>query len=155
MVWVVSSATRLDFTPEKHNVPNLQEGGRHQGTSGEPENFFHTGIFSRTSQPGLNRYTDWATRPTHIYRYIYLYICVYIRLYACVCVRECVWSYFSTTVSLFNFHFIISTPTTQRAKWISTLFTNRLRSMVAITCFYLNRWRKGKQITVCVMLTPP
>jgi len=38
--------------------------GGPQGRSGRAENLIPTGIRSRTAQPAVSRYTDWATRPT-------------------------------------------------------------------------------------------
>ena len=38
--------------------------GGPQGRSGRAENLVPTGIRSRTVQPVVSRYTDWATRPT-------------------------------------------------------------------------------------------
>ena len=40
-----------------------------QCRSERAENFVPTGIRSRTVQPVVSRYTDWATRPTYIYIY--------------------------------------------------------------------------------------
>ena len=37
-----------------------------QGRSGRAENLIPTWIRSRTVQPVVSRYTDWATRPTHV-----------------------------------------------------------------------------------------
>ena len=61
--WVVSSTPRPHFTPGKDPVPVLQEAGWAQGRSGRTENLVPTGIRSRTVQPVVSRYTDWATRP--------------------------------------------------------------------------------------------
>jgi len=47
--------------------------GGPQGRSGRAENLVLTGIRSRTVQPAVNRYTDWATGPTLTVIYIYLY----------------------------------------------------------------------------------
>ena len=68
----------------KTRYPLYRRLGGPQGRSGRAENLVPTGIRSRTVQPLVSRYTDWATRPT-IYIYIYIYI------YLCVCVR-CNWS---------------------------------------------------------------
>ena len=55
-VWVVSSMLRLDFTPEKDQVPILQRLGGPQGQSGRAENLIPTRISSRTVQPiGSNK----------------------------------------------------------------------------------------------------
>ena len=51
----------------KDPVPILQEAvGGPQGRYGRAENLVPTGIRSRTVQPVVSRYTDWATRPTLI-----------------------------------------------------------------------------------------
>jgi len=55
--WVVSNTPWPHFTPEKDPVPILQEAEW-------VENLVPTGIRSRTVQPIVSRYTDWATRPT-------------------------------------------------------------------------------------------
>ena len=62
--WVVSSMRRPQFTPRKDTVPILQEALWAPGpvwTSGKSR---PTGIRSRTVQPVVSRYTDWATGPT-------------------------------------------------------------------------------------------
>jgi len=64
--WVVNSTPRAHFTPEKDAVLILQEAGWAQDRSGRAENLILTGIRSRTIQPVVSRYTDWATRPTHV-----------------------------------------------------------------------------------------
>jgi hypothetical protein len=63
--WMVSSTPRPHFTPRKDLVPILQEAGWAQGRSGWAEILVPTGIRSRTVQPVVSRYTDWATRPTY------------------------------------------------------------------------------------------
>jgi len=45
-----------------------------QGRSGRAENLVSTEFRSRTVQPVVSRYTDWATRPTHIYIHAGLHI---------------------------------------------------------------------------------
>ena len=49
--------------------PFYRRLGGPQGRSGRVENLVPTGIWSRTVQPVVSRYIDWATRPTlaHIY----------------------------------------------------------------------------------------
>jgi len=49
-------------SPEKDPVPIVQGGPR--GRSGRAENLVLTGIRSRTFQPVVSCYTDWATRAT-------------------------------------------------------------------------------------------
>jgi len=63
--WVVSSTPRPHFTPGKDSVPILQEAewAPRAGLEGA-ENLVPTGIRSRTVQPVVSRYTNWATRPT-------------------------------------------------------------------------------------------
>ena len=62
--WVVSSTPRLHFNPGKTRYPFYRRLGGPQDRSGRPENLVPTGIRSRTVQPVVSRYTDWATRPT-------------------------------------------------------------------------------------------
>jgi hypothetical protein len=52
--------------PGKTRYPFYRRLGGPQGRSGRSENLFPTGIRSRTVQPTVSRYTDWATGPTHI-----------------------------------------------------------------------------------------
>ena len=54
--WVVSRMPRPHFTPGKHPVHILQ-------VAGWAENLVPTRIRSRTVQPVVSRYTDWATGP--------------------------------------------------------------------------------------------
>ena len=50
--------------PGKTGYPFYRRLGGPQGRSGRAENLVPTGIRSRTVQPVVSRYTDWATRPT-------------------------------------------------------------------------------------------
>jgi len=50
--------------PEKTRYPFYRRLGGPQGRSGRAENFFPTGIRSRTAQSLVSRYTDWATQHT-------------------------------------------------------------------------------------------
>ena len=50
--------------PGKTLYPFYWRLGRSQDRSGRAENLVPTGIRSRTVQPVVSRYTDWATRPT-------------------------------------------------------------------------------------------
>ena len=69
--WVVSSTPRSHFIPRKDSVPILQEARWAPGPFWTgAENLVPTGNRSRTVQPVVSRYTDWATRPT-IYLGIY------------------------------------------------------------------------------------
>jgi len=51
--------------PEKIRYPLYRRLGGPQGRSGRAENLVPTGIRSRTVQPVVSRYTDWATEPTN------------------------------------------------------------------------------------------
>ena len=55
--------------PGKTRYPLYRRLGGPQGWSGRAENLIPTGIRSRTVQPIVIRYTDWATRPTIIHWY--------------------------------------------------------------------------------------
>ena len=50
--------------PGKTRYPFYKRLGVPQGRSGRVENLVPTRIRSRTVQPVVSRYTDWATRPT-------------------------------------------------------------------------------------------
>jgi hypothetical protein len=50
--------------PGKTRYPFYRRLGGPQGWSGGAENLTPTGIRSRTVQPVVSCYTDWATRPT-------------------------------------------------------------------------------------------
>ena len=65
--WVVSSTLRLHFTPGKTRYPLYRRLGGPQGRSGWAENLVPTGIRSRTVQPIVTHYTNWATPPTLYY----------------------------------------------------------------------------------------
>jgi len=68
--WVVSSTPRPHFTSRKDPAPILQEAGWAPGPVWTgAENLVPTGIRSRTFQPVVSPYTDWATGPTFIYIY--------------------------------------------------------------------------------------
>ena len=54
-----------NLPPRKTRYPFYRRLGGPQGRSGRAENPVPTGIRSRTVQPLVSRYTDWATRPTH------------------------------------------------------------------------------------------
>ena len=63
--WVVSSTLRPHFALGKDPVPIVQEAGWAPGAGLEgAENIVPTGIRSRTVQPVVRHYTDWATRST-------------------------------------------------------------------------------------------
>jgi len=63
MGWVVSSTSRPHFTPGKDPVPIVRRVVGSQERSGRVENIVPTGIRSRTVQPVVSCYTDWATGP--------------------------------------------------------------------------------------------
>ena len=50
--------------PGKTRYPFYRKLGGPQGRYGRAENLVPTGIRSRTVQPVVSRYADWATRPT-------------------------------------------------------------------------------------------
>jgi len=52
------------YPPGKTRYPMYRRLGGTQGRSGQAENLVPTGIRSRTVQPLVSRYTDWATGPT-------------------------------------------------------------------------------------------
>jgi len=60
--WVVSSTSRPTLPPGKNWYSFYRRLGGPQGRSGRTENLVPTGIRSRTVQPVVSRYTDWATR---------------------------------------------------------------------------------------------
>ena len=62
--WVVSSSPGRTLPPGKTRYPFYRRLGGPQGRSGWMENLVPTRIRSRTVQPVVSRYTDWATRPT-------------------------------------------------------------------------------------------
>ena len=60
-----SAARRgLTLPPGKTRYPFYRRLGGPQGRSGRAENLVPTGIRSRTVQPVVSHYTDWATGPT-------------------------------------------------------------------------------------------
>jgi len=60
------SAARPGHTlpPGKTRYPFYRRLGGPQGRSGRTENLVPTRIWSRTVQPVVSHYTDWATGPT-------------------------------------------------------------------------------------------
>ena len=52
------------LSPEKTRYPFYRRLDGPQGRSGRAENLVPTGIRSRTVQPVVRRYTEWATGPT-------------------------------------------------------------------------------------------
>ena len=60
--WSAASPGRT-LPPVKTRYPFYRRLGGPQGRSGRAENLVSTGIRSRTLQPVVSRYTDWATRP--------------------------------------------------------------------------------------------
>ena len=65
------SATRLGRTlpSGKTRYPFYGRLGGPQGRSGRAEYLLYTGTRSRTVQPVVSRYTDWATGPTQLISY--------------------------------------------------------------------------------------
>jgi len=62
--WEFSSTPGRTLPPGKTRNPLYRRLGGPQGQSGRAENLVPTGIRSRTVQPVVSRYTDWATGPT-------------------------------------------------------------------------------------------
>jgi len=62
--------------PGKTRYPFYRRLGGPQGRSRRAENLVPTGIRSRTVQPVVSRYTDWATRTTlcDVYDWFFKYI---------------------------------------------------------------------------------
>jgi len=86
--WVVSSTPWPHFTPGKDPVPILQEAVWGPGpiwTGEKPR--------TRTVQPVVSRYTDWATWPIYIYIYIYIYMCVCVCVYTHIHTYVCMYVY--------------------------------------------------------------
>ena len=61
--WSAARPSRT-LPPGKTRYPFYRKRGGPQGRSGRAENLVPTGIRSRTFQPVVSRYTDWATGPT-------------------------------------------------------------------------------------------
>ena len=61
--WSASRPGR-SLPPANTRYPLYRRLGGPQGRSGRVENLVPTGIRSRTIQPVVSRYTDWATQPT-------------------------------------------------------------------------------------------
>jgi len=59
--WVVSCTPEAHFTPAKTRYPFYRRLGGPQDRSGWVENLVPTGIRSRTIQPIVSHYTDWAS----------------------------------------------------------------------------------------------
>jgi len=77
--WVVSSTPWPHFTPGKDTVPILQEAGWAPGPVWTgAENLVPIGIWSRTIQPVVSHYTDWATWPTVMDVYLYFYVFMWV-----------------------------------------------------------------------------
>ena len=65
----------------KTRYPFYRRLGRPQGRSWRVEYLVHTGIWSRTIQPVVSRYTDWATWPTQkeVWLTGIIDLCIFIR----------------------------------------------------------------------------
>jgi hypothetical protein len=61
--WVVNSTPQPHFAAGKDPVPIVQEAGWDPGQVWTVENLAPPGFDSRTVQPVVSRYSDWATRP--------------------------------------------------------------------------------------------
>jgi len=61
--WSAARPGRI-LPPGKTQYPFYKGMGGPQGRSGRAENLLPTEIRSRTVQPVVSRYTDWATGPT-------------------------------------------------------------------------------------------
>ena len=67
--WVVSSTPSRTLPAGKTRYPLYRRLGGPQGRSGRAENLIRTGIRSRTVQPVVSHYTDWATQPLELNMY--------------------------------------------------------------------------------------
>ena len=63
--WVVAALPGRTLPPGKTRYPLYWRLGGPQDRSGRAENLVPTGIWSRTVQPVVSRYTDWATQNTY------------------------------------------------------------------------------------------
>jgi len=77
--WSAARSGRT-FPPGKTRYPFYRRLGRPQGRSGRAESPVPTGILSRTVQPVVSRYTDWATRPTKTIITAFKYLFVFVRI---------------------------------------------------------------------------
>jgi hypothetical protein len=66
--------------PGKTRHPFYRRLGGPQGRSGRAENLVPTGNRSRTVQPVVSRYTDWATQPTFSFSLLPYFVLKYIGL---------------------------------------------------------------------------
>jgi len=98
--------------PGKTGYPFYRRLGGPQGRSGRAENLVSTGIGSRTVQPVVSCYTDWATGTTSgqvprcngcvcVCSWICVCICVYVRVCVCVCTHVCMYRYGLARCNLF------------------------------------------------------
>jgi len=74
-VWSAARPGRT-LPPGKTRYPFYGRLSGPQGRSGRVEILVPTGVRSRTVQPVVSRYTDWATGPIY-YIYIYIYLFIY------------------------------------------------------------------------------
>jgi len=79
--WSASRPGRT-LPPRKNRYPFYRRLGGPQGRSRRAENLVPTAIRSRTVQPVVNRYTDWATRPRSIIKE---------RNAIKSCIEDCLW----------------------------------------------------------------
>jgi len=76
-----------NLPPGKTRYPFYRRLGGPQGRSGRTENLVATGIRSRTVQPVVCNYTDWATRPK-IWNCKFVYVYVLLNILLCYYVRN-------------------------------------------------------------------
>jgi len=78
--------------PGKTRYPFYRRLGGPQGRSGRTENLVPTGIRSRTVQPVVSRYTDWAKLYTVKNTYTKMYRSVF-RMYVCTVLLQFIWDF--------------------------------------------------------------
>ena len=80
--WSAARPGRI-LPPEKNRYPFYRRLGWPQGRSVRAENLIPTGLRSRTVQPVVSRYTDWANRSTimcYVLLIMYYVLCIYLSL---------------------------------------------------------------------------
>jgi len=116
-------ATTLKVYPlpqGKTRYPLYRRLGGPQGRSGRAENLVPVGIRSRTVQPVVSRYSDWATRPTHTHTHIYIYIYIYTHMCVCVCVYTNTIYFDTNTYALPTVDHCIDTVLSYNSNWTFT-----------------------------------
>ena len=92
--WVVSSTPWPHFTSGKTRYPFYRRLGGPQGRSGRAENLVPTGFRSRTIQPIVSCYTDWANPPTYNFsmnKHLYWWLVWVIPQYSQTCCYYITW----------------------------------------------------------------